>query len=328
VTLNPGDRLGQYEIVARLGAGGMGIVYRARDTHLHRIVALKVVNDDRVAPETSDLLLQEARAASALNHPSICTIHEVRHESGHVFIVMEFVEGRPLHQQIPPDGMPVDAVLLYGTQIADGLAHAHDHGVVHRDIKSANVIVTRTGRAKIVDFGLASRLSYPPQEQVTRTNTSFNTPSTAGTLAYMAPEVLQGEPASVASDIWSIGVLLYEMSAGHLPFSGRTMFDETAAILRSPMPPLPAHVPAGIRMIVSRCLAKEPAQRYHTARELKAALEAVQSGTFSVPAESAMAASRSSRGWPRHYILAIAAIAILLVIAVWRPWRARPRLGR
>ena len=320
MTLNPGDRLGQYEIVARLGAGGMGVVYRARDTHLHRTVALKVVNDDRVAPETSDLLLQEARAASALNHPSICTIHEVRHESGHVFIVMEFVEGRPLHQQIPPDGLPVDAVLLYGTQIADGLAHAHDHGVVHRDIKSANVIVTRNGSAKIVDFGLASRMSHPSQEQVTRTNTSFNTPSTAGTLAYMAPEVLQGEPATVASDIWSIGVLLYEMSSGHLPFSGRTMFDETAAILRSPMPPLPAHVPAGMRMIVSRCLAKEPAQRYHTARELKAALEAVQSGTIAVAADNAVAARRSG-GWPLKFVLVIG--AIVLITAVWLPWRAR-----
>jgi eukaryotic-like serine/threonine-protein kinase len=325
VTLNPGDRLGPYEIVARLGAGGMGVVYRARDTHLHRTVALKVVNDDRVTPETSDLLLQEARAASGLNHPSICTIHEVRHESGHVFIVMEYVEGRPLHQQIPPDGMPADAVLLYGTQIADGLAHAHDLGVVHRDIKSANVIVTRNGRAKIVDFGLASRMSHPSQEQVTRTNTAFNAPSTAGTLAYMAPEVLQGEPATVASDIWSIGILLYEMSAGHLPFSGRTMFDETAAILRSPMPPLPAHVPAGMRMIVARCLAKEPAQRYHTARELKAALEAVQSGTINVPADTAASRRWPLTGWPLPFLLVIGVVVVVIVL--WRPWRARPSNG-
>ena len=323
MTLNPGDRLGQYEIVARLGAGGMGVVYRARDTQLHRTVALKVVNDDRVAPETSELLLQEARAASALNHSSICTIHEVRHDAGVVFIVMEFVEGRPLHQQIPSDGMPAEAVLLYGTQIADGLAHAHDHGVIHRDIKSANVIVTRAGRAKIVDFGLARRVAQISQEQPTRTNTSFSSPSTAGTLAYMAPEVLQGEPSSIASDIWSLGVLLYEMSAGHLPFSGRTMFDETAAILRSPLPPLPAHVPAGLRMIVARCLAKEPAQRYHTARELKAALEAVQSGSVSIHADSGGRGSRSVRGWPAALALIAAASLLVALVGVWRPWRGR-----
>ncbi len=294
MNLNPGDRLAQYEIVARLGAGGMGVVYRARDNHLHRTVALKAVSDDRVGPDAAEQLLQEARAASALNHPSICTIHEVRHESGHVFIVMEYVEGRPLHEQIPHDGLPTDAVLLYGTQIADGLAHAHDHGVIHRDIKSANVIVSKNGRAKIVDFGLARRVVQATQDQATRAPSSFNTSSTVGTLAYMAPEVLQGEQASVASDIWSCGVLLFEMAAGHLPFSGRTVFDETAAILRSPMPALPPHVPAGIRMIIARCLTKEPDRRYHTARELKAALEAVQSGVAAIPLASIVARGRST----------------------------------
>jgi Tol biopolymer transport system component/tRNA A-37 threonylcarbamoyl transferase component Bud32 len=316
LSLEPGATVGPYEILGSLGSGGMGVVYRARDTHLHRIVALKAVSDDRLASQAADLLLQEARAASALNHPNICTVHEVRHEAGHVFIVMEYIEGRPLHQQIPPDGMAAETVLLYGAQIADGLAHAHDHGVIHRDIKSANIIVAKNGRAKIVDFGLARRVVQASQEQVTRTNTSFNTTSTVGTLAYMAPEVLQGEQATVASDIWSFGILLFEMSTGHLPFSGRTMFDATAAILKSPLPPLPAHVPAGVRMIIARCLTKQPDQRYHTARELQAALEAVQSGAAIVPV-TPRAAAGSFRAWAFAFIAVIAAVGVTLYL--WKP---------
>src|SRR5262249_6107954 len=143
MTLSPGTRLGPYEILSSLGAGSMGVVYRARDTHLQRTVALKVLNEERNAPGAPDLLLGEARAASALNHPNICTVHEVREEAGHVFIVMEYVDGRPLHEQIPVNGLPADSLVRYAVQMADALAHAHEHGVLHRDLKTANVMTTK-----------------------------------------------------------------------------------------------------------------------------------------------------------------------------------------
>src|SRR5207244_9116701 len=161
------------------------------------------------------------------------TVHEVREEAGRAFIVMEYVDGRPLHEQIPVKGLPVDSVLRYAVQMADALAHAHDRGVLHRDLKSANVMITKEGRAKIVDFGLASRFAQVSHEVATRSNTPLPGDSAlAGTLAYMAPEVLQGDHPSIASDLWSVGVLLYEMAAGHLTFCGRTVVGVTAAVLR------------------------------------------------------------------------------------------------
>src|SRR5947209_3902819 len=168
MALAPGERFGPYEILSTLGAGAMGVVYRARDTHLQRTVALKVLSENRERSITPDLLLKEARAVSALNHPSICTVHEVREEAGQAFIVMEYVDGRPLHEQIPVKGLPVDSVLRYAVQMADALAHAHDRGVLHRDLKSANVMITKEGRAKIVDFGLASRFAQVSHEVATR----------------------------------------------------------------------------------------------------------------------------------------------------------------
>ncbi len=298
----------------------MGVVYRARDTHLQRTVALKVLREQ---PElsTPDLLLKEARAVSALNHPNICTVHEVREEAGQVFIVMEYVDGRPVHEQIPINGLPADSLLRYAIQIADGLAHAHDRGVLHRDIKSANVMITREGRAKIVDFGLASRFDQVPHDEVTRSNSPVpGDSSLAGTLAYIAPEVLQGAQPSVATDLWSVGVLLYEMASGHLPFSGRTMFEMTAAILHAPPSPLPTHVPPSLRTIIARCLTREPAQRYQSAGELRAALEAVQSDVSTVPVEARVWKPRR-RDW--RFITAASLVAVLLTVLAWRIGRDR-----
>ncbi len=321
MALVPGERLGPYEILSPLGAGAMGVVYRARDTHLQRTVALKVLSEHLKLSATPDLLLKEARAVSALNHPNICTVHEVREEAGQVFIVMEYVDGRPLHEQIPIDGLPADSMLRYAVQLADGLAHAHDRGVLHRDLKSANVMITKEGRAKIVDFGLASRFAQASHEEATRSNTPLPGDSAlAGTLAYMAPEVLQGDQPSVAGDLWSVGVLLHEMATGHLPFSGRTVFDVTAAILRAPPPPLPTHVPASIRTIIARCLTKEPAQRYQTAGELRAALEAVQSDVFTVPIHPRTLKPRFL-DW--RIITAASIVAILLIVLTWRIVRER-----
>ena len=167
MALSPGTKIGLYEIQAPLGEGGMGAVYRAHDPKLQRTVAIKILSarDDEAAAR----LLQEARAASALNHPNICTIHEVGEHDGQAFIVMEYVEGKPLSELIPEDGLPAESVISYPMQISDALAHAHERGVVHRDLKGQNVVITPEGRAKVLDFGLAARLSEPDANEATRT---------------------------------------------------------------------------------------------------------------------------------------------------------------
>jgi len=325
-SLNPGTRLGPYEVIDTIGAGGMGVVFRARDTRLHRTVALKVLLEGPSSATTANQLLQEARSASALNHPNICTVHEVGEDGGRAFIVMEYVEGRPLNVLIPAEGLPLDSVLRYGHQIADALAHAHDRAVLHRDLKTANVILTESGRVKIVDFGLARQLPQVSQDDVTSSMAQFGEGERlGGTLAYMAPEVLQGAPPGIASDIWGFGVLLYEMATGHLPFVGRNVFDVTSSILRSPPQSLPAHVPASLRTIIARCLTKEPGQRYHTAGEVRAALEAVRSDSSLLPGlligpEPPPASTAKSK---RVTVLAILALAAATTAIVWNIARAR-----
>jgi serine/threonine-protein kinase len=275
-----GQTLGHYRIEARLGEGGMGVVYRARDTQLERTVALKLLGKRVPADDAARArLLREARSASALNHPNICTIYEVGEAGGEVYIAMEYVEGRPLSAVIPSRGLPTEQVLRYGTQMADALAHAHERGVIHRDLKSSNVAITLEGRAKILDFGVAKRLCDEELEGVTRSTASLTEAGAiVGTLAYLAPEVLQGRPADAPSDLWALGVVLYEMAAGKLPFQGQTGFELSSEILREPPAPLPPEVPAGLRAIILRCLAKDPGERYQRASELRAALEALQSG--------------------------------------------------
>src|ERR1700730_2339617 len=218
----PGQRLGPYEIVAQLGAGGMGVVYKARDTRLGRLVALKIPIEGTFADQTARLrLLQEAQNASALNHPHIATIYEVGEDGDHIYISMELVEGRPLSAVVPPEGLALESVIRYGAQIADALDHAHGRGIVHRDLKTANVVITLEGQAKVLDFGLAKRLSAVERAQATRSQESqTQAGEVAGTLQYMAPEVLRGEPMDARSDLWAFGVVLYAMATGTLPFQG------------------------------------------------------------------------------------------------------------
>jgi len=281
-----GDLLGHYRILSQLGKGGMGFVYRARDEVLRRDVAIKVVSGEQVNQESSrKFLMHEARASSALNHPNICTIYEVGETMGEMFIVMELVEGRTLSDTITPIGLAVESVLRYGTQIAAALAHAHTRGIVHRDLKSANVVVTPSGLAKVLDFGLARRLPVEtPANEATQTVGAYEgADSVGGTLPYMAPETLRGEPGDHRSDIWALGIVLYEAAAGKLPFRGRTAFETSSAILNDLLPPLPSRIPPGLWAIVQRCLSKEPAQRYQQASEVQAALEAVQSASMVTP---------------------------------------------
>jgi eukaryotic-like serine/threonine-protein kinase len=277
-----GQQLGDYRIEARLGSGGMGVVYRAYDPRLQRPVAIKIL-DERWGAGAGSRLLAEARAASALNHPHICTVHEAGEAGGRSFIVMELVDGRPLSELIPHDGLPLETLLRIGVQVAEALAHAHERGVLHRDLKTPNVVLTGDGRAKVLDFGLARRLPVAPPQQDTRAEAVEDLKQIAGTLAYMPPEALRAEPATPASDVWSLGVVLYEMASGRQPFRGRTQFELMGAVLRAPAEPLPAHVPASLRTVILRCLAKEPGQRYRGASEVAAALEAIQSGVTVAP---------------------------------------------
>ena len=280
--ITPGTKIGNYEIQAPLGEGGMGAVYQAHDPTLQRTVAIKVLAKQDAGASTR--LLQEARAASALNHPHICTIHEVGEHEGQAFIVMEHVEGKTLSQLIPADGLPPESVIRYGTQIADALAHAHERGIVHRDLKSANVVITPEGRAKVLDFGLAARMPQADAEAVTKTQEAIpHAGMLVGTLAYMAPEVLRGEAATARSDIWALGVLLYEMASGRLPFGGDTAADVASTTLRDPPASLPSQVSAGLRSIVHKCLAKEPGQRYALAAVVQGSLDAIQSDTGVTP---------------------------------------------
>ena len=308
-----GRTLGKYRVDARLGAGGMGVVYRAYDAQLQRTVALKVVHTQPVMPLEDDHVLEEARTASGLNHPNICTVYEVGDAEGEAFIAMEDVAGRPLSQLIPQGGLSYEDVVRYAIEVADALAHAHERGVVHRDLKSANVVVASDGRAKVLDFGIARRVQVPSGAD---TSSGRVDPQGAipGTTAYIAPELLLGDPADPRSDIWSLGVLMFEMATGDMPFTGRNQFDLTSAIIRSTPAALPPHVPVSLRGIILRCLAKDPVLRYQRAGEVRAALEAIQSDT-TLPV--------APRSTARPVVVAVVAgvvVATAAAIAVWQLW--------
>src|SRR4029077_5300949 len=282
----PSSVVSHYRLLNPLGSGGMGVVYRAEDTTLGRTVALKFLSSQIVQdPKRVERFRDEARTASALNHPNICTIYEVGEQEGEMFIAMEYVEGRPLSEFLRDGGMAVETLLRYGRQISGALDHAHERGIVHRDLKPANVVVTPNGNAKILDFGLAKR--DDPEQLQRKTTQGVATETSAGltgTLPYMSPEQLEGKDAGPRSDIWSLGVMLYEMATGTRPFRGENLYRLCTAIIQEPMPPLPRNVPAGLAAVIKRCLQKEPSRRYQRASELRAALEALEiSGTTVVP---------------------------------------------
>ena len=277
-----GQLLGHYRISSQIGQGGMGVVYRAHDEVLHRDVALKVLGKNLASDASAkSFLLHEARASSALSHPNICTIHDVGEADGQLYIVMELVDGQPLNTLIPKDGLPVESALRYGTQIAVALAHSHGRGIIHRDLKSSNVVVTSTGLVKVLDFGLARRTEKASLEGATESLSPVETAQgLTGTIQYMAPEMLRGLATDHRIDIWALGVVLYEAASGQLPFKGRTAFEISSSILQEMPPPPPARVPTGLWAIIQRCLAKEPAQRYQQAGEVEAALAAVQAASI------------------------------------------------
>src|ERR1700676_408072 len=268
-----GETIGHYRILSEIGAGGMGTVYRARDEILRRDVALKLLRSEKFNNlDSRTYILHEARAAASLNHPHICTIYQVGEFQGCSYIAMEHVEGQSLSAQVPPSGLPLELILRYAVQIADALAHAHARGVIHRDLKTANVVITTQGQVKVLDFGLAKRILEDANEETRSMLSGFQGSDMGEILPFMAPEILGGETADVRTDIWSFGVLLYNLATGELPFKGRTSFELTSSILKE-SPDLSAITNPSLCALVLRCLAKKREQRYQGASEVKAALE-------------------------------------------------------
>jgi eukaryotic-like serine/threonine-protein kinase len=323
--LDAGTKLGPYEIIAPLGAGGMGEVYRARDTRLDRSVAVKILPahlSDR--PEAAERFEREARTISSLNHPHICQLHDVGVEGGVRYLVMELLEGETLGDRLRRGPLPLDQVLRYGAEIAEGLQAAHRRGVVHRDLKPGNIMLTKTG-AKLMDFGLARGMNTakPVSAELTATMTSSHaTPLTqqgtiVGTFQYMAPEQVEGKEADERSDIFSLGAVLYEMLSGKRAFEGKTLVSVAAAILekepeaiRSVQPV----TPPALERVIKKCLAKDPDARWQSAGDLASELKWIAEGGPSSATEIPQAASGSGKTSLLPW--AVAAVALLAAIAL------------
>jgi serine/threonine protein kinase len=303
-----GTKLGPYEITALLGKGGMGEVYRARDTKLKRDVAIKILPDEfSLDPDRVRRFQREAEALAALNHPNIATIYDLQEANDTRFLVLELVDGETLADRIQRGPIPVDEALVIGTHICAALEAAHEKSVVHRDLKPENVMLVGHGRVKVLDFGLAKQTTIG-EEQETLTLESLSAVGTVmGTPQYLSPEVLRGSKADTRSDLWAFGVVLHQMLTGRLPFTGATMFELSSSILKEPAPALPATVPARLRAVVERCLQKSPAGRFQSASELHRALQALQ----------AHAVSRRSWIWA-------AGVAAVLAVGFFL-WQQQPK---
>ena len=319
---DPGTRLGPYEILGPIGSGGMGDVYRARDPRLGREVAIKVLPAHLAQdPERRDRFEREARSVAALNHPHIVTIHSVEELEGTHFLTMELVEGRTLADLIPKAGLPAARLLDLAIPIADAVAAAHQKGIIHRDLKPANVMVREDGWVKVLDFGLAKlRESLPESSDVTSMPTQAITGEgrIVGTVAYMSPEQAEGKALDQRTDIFSLGVMLYEMATGDRPFKGDTSVSLLSSIVKDTPPIVTSvrpDVPRDLAQIIRRTLAKDPERRYQSAKDVRNELEdlrqELQSGE--VQAGVAPIAARPARGGMAAWIAAAAAVGVLTI---------------
>ncbi len=301
----------------------MGVVYKARDCRLDRLVAIKVLSENAAAvPERQARLIQEAKTASALNHPNIVTIHEIDVAGDLLFIAMENIEGRTLEQLIPQRGMRFRDALRYAVPAADALAAAHAIGIVHRDVKPSNIMVSTKGVVKVLDFGLAkltSRGTPATVADATVTVTSSQTEDGAilGTVAYMSPEQAEGKEIDARSDIFSFGVMLYEMLTGRRPFAGDTKLSTLAAIVNQeprPARQLVEGLPAELDRVVTRCLRKDPARRFQTMADLKVTLEELKEESDSGRLTAAAPAPTRRRPW---MWAAAGAVIVLALAGAW-----------
>jgi len=318
MTLSAGMRLGPYELLDSLGAGGMGEVYRARDTRLQRDVAVKVLPAELSSDGARlDRFRREARSASALNHPNIVTIYEVGQSDSTSFIVMELVDGKNLRQMLNAGSLPLRKLLGIASQVADGLAKAHAAGIVHRDLKPENVMVTLDGFAKILDFGLAKLThtdSHKGQTEQIPTLGRTEPHFVMGTAGYMSPEQAIGQRVDFRSDQFSFGALLYEMATGKAAFDRPTNPEKLAAIIREepePIAALDSRVPAQLRWIVERCLAKDPKDRYAATEDLARDLATIRDHASDLPSETRLPVATPP---PRRRWQPIA-LAVLLLAA-------------
>jgi Tol biopolymer transport system component/serine/threonine protein kinase len=319
-----GDTIGHYRILERLGEGGMGVVYKALDTHLDRLVAIKILCADCVAdPDRKRRFVQEAKAASALSHPHIIVVHDIDNAGGADFIAMEYVPGASLAEILRHGRLPIDLVLKYGTQIADALAVAHAAGIVHRDLKPANVMIADKGVAKLLDFGLAKLVEHAPTAaaDVTRSRTTVTEAGIVlGTAGYMSPEQAEGRPVDARSDIFSFGALLYEMATGRRAFQGDSPLATLTAVVQQE-PPRPDGVPAELERLILRCMRKEADRRMQHMGDVRLALEDMKAEWGSGQASPVRPARRGRRRW------LVAAGLLLLTVSAVGLWRyvAPPR---
>jgi eukaryotic-like serine/threonine-protein kinase len=335
MTLASGSKLGPYEIVGPLGAGGMGEVYRARDTRLNRTVAIKVLPvhlADR--PELRERLEREARAVASLNHPHICTLYDIGREGGTDYLVMEYLEGETLAARLAKGPLPIEQVLQYAIEIADALDKAHRKGVTHRDLKPGNIMLTKSG-TKLLDFGLAKlqQEMAPANAQMSQLPT-MNDPLTAqgtivGTLQYMAPEQLEGKDADARTDIFAFGTVAYEMATGKRAFDGQSQASVISAIMTSqpaPISSLQPMTPPALDRTIKTCLAKDPDERWQTASDLAREMKWIAEGGSQAGVAASVVARRRSR---ERMAWVLAGVGLLLAAALAfvfvRPYLNQPK---
>ncbi len=330
--LSSGTRLGPYEILALLGAGGMGEVYRARDTRLERTVAIKVLPAHLAAsPERRQRFEREARAVSSLNHPHICALYDIGQQDGVDFLVMEYLEGETLAHRLEKGPLPPEQVLRYGIETADALDKAHRQGITHRDLKPSNIMLTKSG-AKVLDFGLAKAVAPRTAASGTSGSTTLSSPLTMegtilGTCQYMAPEQLEGKEADARSDIFAFGAVLYEMATGRKAFEGKTQASLIAAIMErdpAPLSTLQPLAPPALNRLIKTCLGKDPDERWQTAHDLMLELKWIAEGGSQAGLPAPVIARRKSREKLAWALSAVLLLAALLATAAYLRLALRP----